>query len=64
MHPRGRRHEIATILWLLSDEASFVTGAMVDAAGGSYVVWYLEAFEGAARRAAEKLPPVAGAAGA
>ena len=33
----GEVREIAdTILWLLSDEASFITGAMLDAAGGGY----------------------------
>jgi len=33
----GEAHEIAdAILWLLSDEASFITGAMIDAAGGGY----------------------------
>ena len=26
------------ILWLLSDEASFITGAMLDAAGGGYIL--------------------------
>ena len=36
---RARADEIAeTILWLLSDEASFITGAMVDAAGGGYII--------------------------
>lgn len=35
----GLPHEIAdAILWLLSDEASFVTGAMLDAAGGGYII--------------------------
>jgi NAD(P)-dependent dehydrogenase (short-subunit alcohol dehydrogenase family) len=35
----GQPHEIAeAILWLLSDEASFITGAMIDAAGGGYVI--------------------------
>lgn len=35
----GRPHEIAdTILWLLSDEASFITGAMLDASGGGYII--------------------------
>ena len=35
----GQRHEIAEpILWLLSDEASFITGAMLDAAGGGYII--------------------------
>lgn len=39
MHRVGEGHEIAeTILWLLSDEASFITGAMVDAAGGGYII--------------------------
>lgn len=33
----GQPHEIAeAILFLLSDEASFITGAMLDAAGGGY----------------------------
>lgn len=35
----GESHEIAdAILWLLSDESSFITGAMLDAAGGGYVI--------------------------
>jgi NAD(P)-dependent dehydrogenase (short-subunit alcohol dehydrogenase family) len=35
----GESHEIAeAILWLLSEEASFITGAMVDAAGGGYII--------------------------
>jgi len=35
----GEGREIAdTILWLLSDEASFITGAMLDAAGGGYII--------------------------
>ncbi|MBI3198174.1 MAG: SDR family oxidoreductase [Rhodospirillales bacterium] len=35
----GQGHEIAeAILWLLSDEASFITGAMLDAAGGGYII--------------------------
>jgi NAD(P)-dependent dehydrogenase (short-subunit alcohol dehydrogenase family) len=35
----GQSHEIAeAILFLLSDEASFITGAMLDAAGGGYVI--------------------------
>lgn len=39
MHRVGEGHEIAeTILWLLSAEASFITGAMVDAAGGGYII--------------------------
>jgi NAD(P)-dependent dehydrogenase (short-subunit alcohol dehydrogenase family) len=34
----GRAEEIANaILWLLSDEASFVTGAVLDASGGGFV---------------------------
>jgi NAD(P)-dependent dehydrogenase (short-subunit alcohol dehydrogenase family) len=33
----GESHEIAeAALWLLSDEASFITGSMLDAAGGGY----------------------------
>ncbi len=33
----GKSHEIAdAALWLLSDEAAFITGAMLDAAGGGY----------------------------
>ncbi len=39
MHRVGRTPEIAdAILWLLSDEASFITGAMLDAAGGGYII--------------------------
>ncbi len=35
----GETPEIAdAILWLLSDEASFITGAMLDAAGGGYII--------------------------
>jgi NAD(P)-dependent dehydrogenase (short-subunit alcohol dehydrogenase family) len=35
----GEPQEIAeAILWLLSDEASFITGAMLDAAGGGYIL--------------------------
>jgi NAD(P)-dependent dehydrogenase (short-subunit alcohol dehydrogenase family) len=35
----GQAHEIAeAVLWLLSDEASFITGAMLDAAGGGYIL--------------------------
>lgn len=35
----GEAHEIAeAILWLLSDEASFITGAMLDASGGGYMI--------------------------
>jgi NAD(P)-dependent dehydrogenase (short-subunit alcohol dehydrogenase family) len=33
----GQPGEMAdAILWLLSDQASFITGAMLDAAGGGY----------------------------
>jgi len=39
MHRVGEVSEMAeAILWLLSDEASFVTGAMLDAAGGGYMI--------------------------
>ena len=39
MHRVGETPEIAdAILWLLSDEASFITGAMLDAAGGGYMI--------------------------
>jgi NAD(P)-dependent dehydrogenase (short-subunit alcohol dehydrogenase family) len=39
MHRVGQPLEIAdAILWLLSDEASFITGAMLDAAGGGYII--------------------------
>ena len=35
----GEAHEIAeAVLWLLSDESSFITGAMLDAAGGGYIL--------------------------
>ena len=35
----GRSDEMAeAILWFLSDEASFVTGAMLDAAAGGYII--------------------------
>jgi NAD(P)-dependent dehydrogenase (short-subunit alcohol dehydrogenase family) len=35
----GEAAEIAeAILWLLSDEASFITGAMLDASGGGYMI--------------------------
>lgn len=35
----GEANEIAeAVLWLLSDEASFITGAMLDAAGGGYII--------------------------
>ena len=35
----GQVHEMAeAILWFLSDEASFITGAMLDAAGGGYIL--------------------------
>jgi NAD(P)-dependent dehydrogenase (short-subunit alcohol dehydrogenase family) len=39
MHRVGEAHEIAeAVLWLLSDEASFITGAMLDASGGGYII--------------------------
>jgi NAD(P)-dependent dehydrogenase (short-subunit alcohol dehydrogenase family) len=39
MHRVGQASEMAdAILWLLSDEASFITGAMIDAAGGGYIL--------------------------
>lgn len=39
IHRVGETPEIAdAILWLLSDEASFITGAMLDAAGGGYMI--------------------------
>lgn len=39
MHRVGEVHEMAeAVLWLLSDEASFITGAMLDAAGGGYII--------------------------
>jgi len=28
----------APVLWLLSDEASFVSGCLLDASGGSFVI--------------------------
>ncbi|TAJ37901.1 MAG: SDR family oxidoreductase [Reyranella sp.] len=35
----GKSDEIAeAVLWLLSDESSFITGAMLDAAGGGYII--------------------------
>ncbi len=35
----GKAHEIANaVLWLLSDESSFITGSTLDAAGGGYRV--------------------------
>ena len=35
----GEANEIAeAVLWLLSDEVSFITGAMLDAAGGGYII--------------------------
>jgi NAD(P)-dependent dehydrogenase (short-subunit alcohol dehydrogenase family) len=34
----GQAHEMAqAILWLLSDEATFVSGAILDASGGGFV---------------------------
>jgi len=37
MNRVGQANEVAdAILWLLSDQASFITGAMLDAAGGGY----------------------------
>jgi NAD(P)-dependent dehydrogenase (short-subunit alcohol dehydrogenase family) len=39
MHRVGEAPEIAdAVLWLLSDQASFITGAMIDAAGGGYII--------------------------
>lgn len=36
----GQAEEVAqAILWLLSEEASYVTGARLDVAGGDGVVW-------------------------
>ncbi|TAJ87092.1 SDR family oxidoreductase [Reyranella sp.] len=35
----GQSHEMAdTILWLLSEQSSFITGAMLDASGGGYMI--------------------------
>lgn len=35
----GEAHEIAeAVLWLLSTESSFITGTMLDAAGGGYII--------------------------
>jgi len=35
----GQSHEIAdAVLWLLSADASFITGAMLDASGGGYMI--------------------------
>jgi NAD(P)-dependent dehydrogenase (short-subunit alcohol dehydrogenase family) len=35
----GTSAEIAqAVLWLLSDESSFITGAMLDASGGGYMI--------------------------
>ena len=35
----GQSHEMAdTILWLLSEQSSFITGAMLDASGGGYKI--------------------------
>ena len=37
MRRAGQPDEVAdAILWLLSDQAAFITGAMLDAAGGGY----------------------------
>ncbi len=39
MHRVGQPGEVAdAVVWLLSDEASFITGAMIDAAGGGYIL--------------------------
>jgi NAD(P)-dependent dehydrogenase (short-subunit alcohol dehydrogenase family) len=39
MHRVGTTAEIAdAVLYLLSDEATFITGAMLDAAGGGYII--------------------------
>ena len=39
MHRVGTSAEIAqAVLWLLSDESSFITGAMLDASGGGYMI--------------------------
>ena len=39
MNRVGQANEVAdAILWLLSDQASFITGAMIDAAGGGYIL--------------------------
>ena len=39
MHRVGEANEVAdAILWLLWDQASFITGAMIDAAGGGYIL--------------------------
>jgi len=39
MNRPAKAHEIAApILWLLSEEASFVTGATIDASGGGFVI--------------------------
>jgi NAD(P)-dependent dehydrogenase (short-subunit alcohol dehydrogenase family) len=39
MHRVGQANEVAdAILWLLSDQASFITGAMIDTAGGGYIL--------------------------
>ncbi len=40
--PMGRIGEVGeiadTVLWFLSDESSFITGAMLDASGGGYII--------------------------
>jgi NAD(P)-dependent dehydrogenase (short-subunit alcohol dehydrogenase family) len=39
MRRAGEADEIArAILWLLSDEASFISGARLDASGGGFVI--------------------------
>jgi NAD(P)-dependent dehydrogenase (short-subunit alcohol dehydrogenase family) len=39
MHRVGQTPEVAdAILFLLSDEAAFITGSMLDAAGGGYII--------------------------
>jgi enoyl-[acyl-carrier-protein] reductase (NADH) len=39
MNRVGQANEVAdAILWLLSDQASFITGAMLDTTGGGYIL--------------------------
>ena len=39
MQRAGSADEVAAaVLWLLSDESSFITGAMLDASGGGYII--------------------------